>query len=93
MEEIRCKSTFCIVTPDSIRGRMFTPPEGGDPLTQVWCQHCIKIGKQLAFFSSRTAQMIRDTYKTYNDTNLPKEVKLILEQFSRELITNLGEEL
>lgn len=93
MSEVRCKSTFCIVNPEGIRGRMFTPPEGADGLAKIWCPNCVKIGKQLTFFSAQTAQMIRDTYKVYIATDLPKEVKLILEQFTMELVQQLGEEL
>lgn len=89
---MRCTSNFCIVQ-EGVRGREFTPPEDAKGLSKVWCPHCITIGKQVTFFSSQTAQMVRETYNSYIDTNLPQNVKLILEQFSREVIQQLGEEL
>lgn len=93
MNQERCKSNFCIKGPDGIRGRTFTPPEGATGMARLWCPQCMSIGKQITFFSAETAQMIRNVYKSYNDTELPKEVKLILTQFATELVKNLGEEL
>lgn len=93
MNEERCKSQFCIVGADGVRGRVFTPPENANGLAKLWCPGCLSIGKQITFFSSQTAEMIRNVYKSYDDTELPKEVKLILTQFATELVKNLGEEL
>lgn len=45
------------------------------------------------FYANQTATMIRTVYQEYINTELPKEVKMILEQFTRELIKELGEEL
>lgn len=91
--ETRCKSAFCIVGREGIRGRMFVPPKDSKGLAKIYCPQCLSIAKQLTFFSGQTAQMIRNVYKSYIDTELPKEVKLILEQFARELVEQLGEEL
>lgn len=91
--KVKCKSTFCIINPDGIRGRLFTPPKDATSIAQVWCPTCIKLTSQIAFFTSETAEMIRKTYRIYTNTDLPKEVKLILEQFTREVVQNLGEEL
>lgn len=91
--ETRCKSPFCIVSEEGIRGRMFVPPKDGKGVAEIYCPVCLNIAKQMTFFSGQTAQMIRNVYKSYIDTELPKEVKLILEQFARELVELLGEEL
>lgn len=93
MPQVRCKSTFCITNTEGIKGREFTPPANATGLAKLWCAQCMNIGKQLTFFASETSQMIRNTYAAYNNTNLPKEVKLILTQFAREIIEQLGEEL
>ena len=89
---IRCTSPYCIVQ-NEVRGRMFTPSDSADGLEKVYCPTCIKLGMQIQFYSTETANMIRNIYKTYANTQLPKEVKLILEQFTREIIANFGEEL
>jgi len=88
----RCKSQFCIVK-DGIRGREFTPPENAEGIAKVWCPDCVRMANQVTFYASRTANMVRTTYKAYVDTELPKEVKLILEQFAMEIVKELGEEL
>lgn len=87
---MRCKSTFCIVK-DNIRGREFEP--FGTGLSEVWCKECIKLQGEVSFFSSQTADMVRTTYNEYMETELPKEVKLILEQFTADIIRQLGGEL
>ncbi len=92
MDEIRCKSPICIVV-NNVRGRMFTPPERAVGMSQVWCPDCIKISAQINFYAAQTANMIRGVYNSYIDTELPKEVKLILEQFVIEILKNLNEEL
>lgn len=89
----RCRSQFCIKGADGIRGRLFTPPETADSVAKVWCPNCMAVAKQITFFTGQTAEMIRVAYKAYMDTPLPDEVKLILTQFARELVENLGEEL
>lgn len=89
---IRCTSPICIVI-DNVRGRTFVPRENAEGVAKTWCPECIQISNQLLFFSQKTAQMIRTVYKSYIDTELPKPVKLILEQFAREVIKNLNEEL
>lgn len=88
----RCKCTICIVK-DGVRGRMFTPPEGAKGVYKVWCGQCIRLSAEMNFYASQTAQMVRSIYATYVDTELPKEVKLILEQFTREVMQQLNEEL
>lgn len=92
MTEQHCTSSFCIVK-DGVRGRLFTPPEDAEGIAKVWCPQCIQLSTEINFFSHQTAIMIRKTYKQYMDTELPKEVKLFLEQYTRELIGLLGEEL
>lgn len=89
---MRCKSPFCVVQ-DQVRGREFEPPKDAQGLASVWCPICVQLSAQIQYFSTETAQMIRGMYRAYTDTELPKEVKLILEQFARELIQMLGEEL
>lgn len=86
----RCKSPFCIVK-DNVRGREFEP--FGTGLSEVWCPSCIRLQTEMQFFSSQTADMIRNTYNEYISTELPNEVKLILEQFVLELMQQLGSEL
>lgn len=88
-----CKSQFCTKNSDGTRGKLFSPPDNAKGLAEVWCLDCMNIGRQITFFSSQTAQMIRTVYKSYNNTPLPESVKLILTQFARELVENLGEEL
>lgn len=89
----RCTSSFCVMKEDGVRGREFEPSDKAEGLSKVWCSDCIKLGKQITFFSRQTSEMIRSVYRSYIETNLPKEVKLFLEQFSREIMENLGEEL
>lgn len=92
MSEIRCQSPICLVK-DQVRGRMFTPPTDAKGITEVWCPECIKVTTQMQFFSQETAEMIRNTYKSYIDTNLPKETKLFLQAYTQEIMKNLGAEL
>lgn len=89
---MKCMSNFCLVT-DGIRGREFEPRENAEGLEKVWCSSCIRTSKEITFFTQQTATMIREAYKSYVDTNLPREVKLILEQFAAEIIKQLGAEL
>lgn len=93
MNQVRCQSTFCVVNADQTRGRLFTIPENAEGITKIWCPSCLQISRQITFFSSQTADMIRQVYREYVQTNLPKEVILILEQFTREIIQQLGDEL
>lgn len=88
MDKIRCTSPLCI-TENGVKGRLFTPSDI-EGLAQVWCPECIKLQKQLVFFSQQTAEMIAITYSTYINTALPKDVKLVLRQFTRELLQQLG---
>lgn len=92
MNEIRCSSPTCIVQ-DGVKGRLFTPPKQAQGLAGSWCPQCIKLNGEVRFFTGQTANMIRNKYLEYHETNLPEEVKLILTQFTRELIQELGEEL
>lgn len=85
-----CKSPFCIVK-DNIRGREFEP--FGTGLSEVWCAECIRLQGEVQFMANQTVDMIRTTYNEYIETDLPKEVKLILEQFTRDIIQQLGSEL
>lgn len=87
---MRCKSSFCVVK-DNIRGREFKPFGAG--LSEVWCQECVKLQAEVKFFSGQTMDMVRNTYHEYVETDLPKEVKLILEQFASDLCQQLGGEL
>lgn len=89
---MRCTSPFCI-KQDEIRGREFEKAESAEGLSTIWCPKCIELSAEIQFFSAQTATMVRDTYKSYIETNLPKEVKLILEQFAQELMRSFGEEL
>jgi len=93
MSEVRCSSPICIVTTGGVRGRMFTPDPKAIGMATRWCPQCIRISGQMQFFSHQTAEMVRNTYEEYINTDLPAEVKLILEQFTREIIKELGEEL
>lgn len=70
---------------------MFTP--SGTGLESIWCAECIRTGKEMQFFSSKTANMIRQNYLAYADTNLPKPVALFLKQFVIEILKELNEEL
>lgn len=90
-EQTRCSSPICIVQ-NSVRGRLFTPPENAKGVNAIWCPECIKITGQMNFYAHQTAEMIRGVYNQYKDTDLPKNVKLILEQFVAELLRNLNEE-
>jgi hypothetical protein len=83
-----CKNRNCAVPG----GREFTPKPGATGLEEAWCAPCIRMFGMIKFFTQETAAMIRNKYREYNDTALPKEVKLILTQFSREIIQELGEE-
>lgn len=83
-----CKSHFCAVQG----GREFEVPAGASGVEAQWCPMCLRVARQVQFFSQQTAAMIRNKYREYNETNLPKEVKLILTQFARELVNELGEE-
>ncbi len=89
---IRCQSPICKVT-DGVRGREFTIPEGATGIATKWCPLCVGISTQITFFAGQTADMIRNVYKTYIDTNLPKQVKIILEQYTKELLKNMNQEL
>lgn len=90
---IRCKSSFCITNPDGIKGRLFTPAEKAQGVAKIWCDNCMNLGKQLSFFANETANMIRRIYVSYEDTDLPKEVKLFLTAYTREIMDELGQEL
>lgn len=92
MNQRHCKSPFCI-TADGIKGRIFTPPEEAQGLASIWCPTCVQLGKQVQFFSTQTAQMIRHKYEEYRPAELPQNVSAVLTQFAREIINELGEEL
>jgi hypothetical protein len=85
-----CTSPFCIIQ-NGVRGRDFEPTLEG--IGRNWCPQCVDLTIKTQFFSAQTANMIRAIYQTYIETDLPKEVKMILEQFTRELMTNLDSEL
>lgn len=93
MNEIRCTSPICITRPDGIKGRLFVPPANAEGMAKLWCPDCIQLGNQLTFYANQTANMIKKVYHDYVVTELPKEVKLILEQFAREIVEALGGEL
>lgn len=86
---IRCSSPICI-TQDGTKGRLFEPGKG---INAHWCKECIKLSAEMNYYANQTATMIRTVYQEYIETDLPKEVKMILEQFTRELVKQLGEEL
>lgn len=88
----RCRSQFC-VTVNGLKGREFEPPKEAKDLSAIWCEPCIRIGTQLQFFSTQTANMIRNKFETYEDTALPNQVKLFMRQFVSELLLELGEKL
>lgn len=90
---MRCQSPICITNKDGIRGREFTPPQDAQGISAIWCDQCIKLYGELSFYSQQTADMIHGIYEEYNSTDLPNEVKLILEQFTREILTQLNSEL
>lgn len=92
MSEQRCLSPICTVT-EGVRGKLFTPPDDATGVYKIWCPACIRVSAQMNFYASETANMVRNVYATYIDTELPKNVKLILEQFAREIVQQLGEEL
>lgn len=92
MSEVKCSSPICKTNADGSRGVMFTPGDV-DGIAKIWCPECIRTSTEIQFFTSNTAQMIRGVYKSYIDTELPREVKLILEQFAREIVQKLNEEL
>jgi hypothetical protein len=70
---------------------MFVP--GHEGMSKLWCPQCLQIGSQMTFYAHQTSDMIRNIYTSYVDTDLPSEVKLILKQFAREVVQQLGEEL
>lgn len=88
---MRCLSPFCITNKDGVKGREFEPREDAKGVEETWCPSCVALTRQVQFFATQTAAMIRSKYQEYNDTNLPTNVKLILTQFARELITELGQ--
>lgn len=90
MSDKRCLSPFCETVVEGVRGAMFTPSEG---LGETWCPACVRTTKEIMFFTKMTVEMIDRTYKSYINTNLPKQVKLFLEQFTQEIVKNLGGEL
>lgn len=90
---MRCKSPICIKDADGIRGREFTPSKDAQGISAIWCNQCIKLYGELSFYSQQTADMIHGIYEEYINTDLPSEVKLILEQFTREILTQLNSEL
>lgn len=93
MTEIRCKSPTCVINADQTRGRLFTPPKDSIGVESIWCPKCIEVVGHLQFYAQETADMIREKYKSYKDTNLPKEVKLFLEAYTREILKELSAEL
>lgn len=91
---MRCHSPFCsYINEEGIRGREFEPAKNAEGLALEWCMSCRIITEQMQFFSTQTVLMIRTTLKTYLNTPLPKENKLILEQFSNDLLRELGEKI
>jgi hypothetical protein len=92
-EPIRCKSPLCIKNEEGIRGRLFEPPKNAEGIATQWCSTCIKLSTQIQFFATQTIEMIRKRWSVYEKTELPKEVKLFMTQFCRELINELGGEL
>jgi hypothetical protein len=93
MEKQRCRSPYCITDEQGLKGRLFTPPPGAQGIGIEWCPACIAIGTQVKFFSGETAKMIRNKWREYEDTELPKEVKTFMRVFVSELCAELGEEL
>lgn len=90
---MRCQSPICITNDKGIKGREFTPPPTAEGMAKLWCPQCLKLNNTLVFFSQQTANMVRETYSEYINTDLPKEVKMILEQFAREIVEKLNQEL
>lgn len=90
---MRCRSQFCITSAEGLKGREFTPVEGAQGLAKIWCPQCVSLGRQLQFFSTQTAQMIRLKYQEMRVEDLPKDVANILTAFTRDIISELGEEL
>lgn len=89
----RCRSPFCITDIQGRKGREFEPSEGATGLAAIWCVHCIKLGTQIQFFSSQTAQMIRNKYQEYRIDDLPKSEATMITVFARDILSELGEEL
>lgn len=90
---IKCSARFCTLNPDGTRGRTFTPPPNAQGVEAVWCSDCIKLANEVKFFTGQTANMIREKWRAYDDTNLPHNVKIFMEQFVKEILMELGEEL
>lgn len=89
----RCASPLCVTNPDGTKGREFTPPTNAQGVNLVWCPACLRTAQEMEFFTLQTAQMIRGVYKSYIDTELPKEVKLFLEQYTVEILRKLNQQL
>lgn len=89
---MKCQSPFCIVQ-GGIRGREFEPVDTQNPLTSKWCPGCIKLQYQTRYIAHATADMIRQTYEEYRVNELPKDTRLVLEQFATDLIKQLGESI
>jgi len=92
-EPVRCKSSFCIIGPDNIRGRLFTPQPEAQSVALVWCPDCIKLSTEMQFFSSQTANMIRRKYKEMRIEDLPREAAALITVFTRDILSELKEEL
>lgn len=85
----KCKSSFCAITG----GREFEPYKSPDSLTEQWCSACIRLQRQTTYMAAATADMIRNIWQEYEHTNLPREVKLFLKQYTIEILKQLGAEL
>lgn len=93
MEKKRCRSPYCITDNQGLKGRTFTPPPGAQGVSLDWCPACIAIGTQVKFFTSETTKMIRNKWRQYEETDLPREIKLFMRQFVVEICAEMGEEL
>lgn len=90
MEKTRCKSPYCVEV-DGLHGRYFTPQGKPGDLTYTWCPICIHTSRTVQFCAAQTAQMIRNKYAEYRPDALPPRVRVILQQFTNELLQELGE--
>lgn len=89
----RCRSPFCITDEQGLKGREFEPPTNANGLATIWCPQCIKLGNEMHFFTTKTAEMIRTKYREYRVEDLPAAVAEMLTIFTREILKELGEEL
>lgn len=78
---MKCQSSFCTVQG----GREI---QGGQ-----FCKPCLRLMYQVDYFTSQTAQMIRNKWREYSQTDLPREVKIFMRVFVEEILNEMNHSL